>query len=337
MRLRATLCSVITPFLLCANDYHLPSESQELPTASGCEIFGEVVAPGYSDQDALQVLLIGKESKLLQRTTVVRGNFDFHMAPVGWYQFRVVDRQGRILAAQSHFLNGTNGHVALLAVRREGGIAETVSLAALSHSVPRRASQAFEEAAKLAANGNIMKQIDRLNAAVAIDPDFAEAHNNLAAAYSQIGKFELAVQQARTAFELNPGIPEAGPNLAALLVHLKRYSEAETVARAALNSEQDASWVRMILAVSLIERRGSIAEALAYLAQAAAEFPSARLFVAHAFVDIGRIDLAVDQVKQVLRSQTEHPCERVALNDWIAAAEGKPRQETQSRNSDPSQ
>jgi tetratricopeptide (TPR) repeat protein len=203
--------------------------------------------------------------------------------------------------------------------------------------VPRRAIQAYEEAAKAATAGNIGKQIDRLSAAIKIDPDFAQAQCNLAAAYSQIGRLEEAVRHARIAFELNPGIVEAGPNLAAMLVQLKRYAEAEVVARAALNSERDAAWVRMLLAVSMIEQRQDLDQALAYLKEAVTDFPSARLFVTHAFVDIGRLDLAVNKLKEVLREQTEHSCERASLSDWIAEAEGKqgPKLETLDIHSRP--
>jgi tetratricopeptide (TPR) repeat protein len=338
MRLKAILCSVIIPFLLCANDDYLPSESQNPQKERGCELFGEVITSGYSDQDDLQVLLLGRDAKLLQRAAVIRGNFDFHMVLPGWYVLKVADSQGRILAAETRFLNGARGHVALLAVRRAPNVAGTVSLAALSHSVPRRARQAFEEAAKACAAGNVRKQIDRLNAAIAIDPNFAEAHVDLAGVYSQMSQPEEAVRHARIAFELNPNIPESGTNLAALLIQLKRYTEAEAVARAALlNDDQDASCARLLLALVLIEQRRSIDQALAYLEQAVTEFPSARLFAAHAFVDIGRLDLAVVQVKEVLRSQAEHQCERAALNDWIAATEGNPRQQMQSRDSHSSQ
>ena len=330
MRWKALLCSAVTPLLLFADRYH---SSFEPPNNQGnaCEIFGEVVAPGYSDKDALQVLLIGSEAKILQSAPVVRGNFDFHLVPAGWYLFKVADRQGRILATQTQFLSETGGHVALLSVKRDHNVSGTVSLAALRHSVPRRAIQAFEEAAKAAAAGNIGKQIDRLNAAVKIDPDFAQAQCNLAAAYTQIGRLEEAVRHARIAFELDPGIIEAGPNLAALLVQLKHYAEAETVARSVLTNEKDAAWVRMLLAVSMIEQRRDLDQALVYLGQAVTEFPSARLFATHAFVDIGRLDLAVNQLKEVLRSQTEHACERASLSDGIAEAGEMRRQDLEAR------
>jgi Flp pilus assembly protein TadD len=70
--------------------------------------------------------------------------------------------------------------------------------------------------------------------ALSIDPDFREAHSDLAARYAKMGRIELAACEA--AFDLNSVPPEAGCNFALLLVSLKRYPEAEVVARRLLNS-----------------------------------------------------------------------------------------------------
>jgi tetratricopeptide (TPR) repeat protein len=295
---------------------------------SRCEIWGEVVAPGYSDQDALEVLLIGKEAKPIQRTTVTHGNYDFRSVPAGWYQFDVVDRAGNILAIQTQALKGTRDHVGLL-VARPGSGNGTVSLSNWRHSVPRRARQAFEAATKAGAVGNLKKQLELLNTAVAIDPDFAEAHDVLTLLYRRTGDLIESEKHARIAFDLNPGILAAGPNLAVLLIGRKDYAAAEVVARQALKSQPDAPSLGRILAMSLIEQRRNIDEGLAYVRNAATEFPSARLFAAKAFADIGRFDLAVMQVKEVLRSQAEHPCEQAALENWVAAA--AQRQATQDK------
>jgi tetratricopeptide (TPR) repeat protein len=288
--------------------------------SNSCEIWGEVAAPAYSEQDALEVLLIGKEAKPIQRSAVTRGHYDFRSVPAGSYRFDVVDRAGNVLLTQTYPLKGTGDHVALLVTGPDSSNG-TVSLSNLRRSVPRRARQALEAARKAGAAGNLKKQLELLNAAVAINPDFAEAHNVLTALYGQTGHLIESEQHARIAFALNPGIPGAGSNLALLLIHRKDYAEAEVVARQALRNQQDAQWLRIILAVSLIEQRRNIDEGLAYVRQAATEFPSARLFAAKAFGDIGRIDLALTQFKEVLRSQAEHPCENAALEKWVAAAE----------------
>ena len=320
MRRFIPLPAIISPLLLCAASYHSPSASVNADLGNRCEIWGEVVAPGYSDEDALEVQLIGKEAKPIQRATVVHGNYDFHAVPAGSYHFDVVDRAGNILALQTQVLKGTGDHVALLVVGPESGT-ETVSLSNLRHSVPRRARQALESAREAGAVGNAKKQLALLNKAVAIDPDFAEAHDALTSIYSQTGNLVEAEQHARKAFALNPGMPWAASNLALLLIHRNDYAEAEVVARQALKSQPGARWLSIILAVSLIEQGRNIDEGLAYVGRAAMDFPSARLFASKAFIDIGRLDLAAMQVKEVLKSQAEHPCEKARLERWVAAAE----------------
>lgn len=317
MRRNLTICSIISPFLLCASNYHSRSESVNVDQGNRCEIWGEVIAPGYSDESTLEVQLIGKEAKPIQTATVTHGNYDFRAVPAGSYRFDVVDRAGNVLWIQTQALKGTGDHVALL-VPGPGPGTTTVSLSNLRHSVPRRARQALEAALKAGAAGNLKKQLELLNEAIAIDPDFTEAHEVLTSLYSQTGHLIESEQHARIVFDLNPTIEGAGSNLALLLIQRKAYAEAEAVARQALRNQPQSSWLRIILAVSLIEQQRNIEEGLNYARQAAAEFPSARLFTSKALVDIGRIDLAAAQVKEVLRSQAEHPCEKANLEHWVA-------------------
>jgi hypothetical protein len=77
-----------------------------------------------------------------------------------------------------------------------------------------------------------------------------------------------------------------------------------------------------VLAVSLIEQRKDINEALEYLKQAVTELPFVRLLAAHALAEIGRRDLAAFQVKEYLQSSA-HDCERPALEAWLTSVQAQ--------------
>jgi len=172
------------------------------------------------------------------------------------------------------------------------------------------------------AAGDIQKAVQRLQKALLIDPDFPEAHSDLAAIYAQMGRIEEGLHHAQAAFNLNPQLPEAGRNLALLLVKLKRYPEAEIVTRRMLNGRYNLPVLHGVLAVSLIEQREDVNEALGHLQQAVGEFPFVRLMAARALGDVGRFDLAVIQAGEYLQSSANES-ERPALEAWVASIQSQ--------------
>jgi tetratricopeptide (TPR) repeat protein len=252
------------------------------------------------------------------------GNFDFQSVPPGNYQFRVVDREGTVVREQTEAVKGKRDFVLLLIpdARSEDSARNTVSFAALQHQTPRRAWDAFRAAQKAGNAGDVEKCIQRLYDAILIDPDFAEAHSDLAARYAKMGRIDEALQHAQTAFSLNSALPEAGCNFALLLLSLKKYSEAEVLARRLLNGLHYVPELHGVLAISLIGQQRSLDEAFEHLNQAATEIPFIKLLAARALVEIGKTTLAVDQVQAYLQSSV-HECERQELETWVASVQSQ--------------
>jgi Tfp pilus assembly protein PilF len=290
-----------------------------------CEVWGQVAGDGRKIQDGLDVELIGRDKAAKQRVHVTStGNFDFLPVPAGQYQFRVIDRAGVVIHEQSELLGGKQGFVLLLIAdaRSEGSARDTVSFATLQHKTPSKAWDAFREAQRVGSAGDIEKCLQRLNDAVTIDPEFAEAHSDLAARYGKMGRIDEALQHAQTAFRLNSGLPEAGCNFALMLVSLKRYAEAETVARRLLTGSSYLPVLHGVLAISLIGQQRNLDEALEHLRLAAAEIPFITLLAARALSEVGKTTLAVDQVKSYLKSSA-HECERQELEAWVSSVQSQ--------------
>jgi len=290
-----------------------------------CEIWGQVAGDARRLQDGLDIELVGRDKVAKQRVHVSsKGNFDFQPVTPGGYQFRVIDRTGALIHEQMESLGGKPTFVLLLIPdsRSEDSARNTVSFTALQHKTPARAWDAFRAAQKAGSAGDTEKCIQRLNEALSIDPDFAEAQSDLAARYAKMGRIDEALQHAETAFRLNSALPEAGCNFALLLVSLKRYPEAETVARRLLSAPSYLPELHGVLAISLISQRRNLDEALDHLRQAATEIPFITLLAARALAETGNATLAVDQVKAYLQSSA-HECERQELEAWVSSVQSQ--------------
>ena len=75
--------------------------------------------------------------------------------------------------------------------------------------------------------------------AIALKPDFAHAHCNLASALNQQGLHEEAAESAARAVELMPGLAEAHFNHAAALAGRRRLVDAEAAFRRVLALQPD--------------------------------------------------------------------------------------------------
>ena len=290
-----------------------------------CEIWGQVAGDARRLQDGLDIELIGRDKAAKQRVHVSSsGNFDLQAVPAGAYQFRIIDRTGAVIYEKSELLGSKQNFVLLLIPdsRSEVSARNTVSFAALQHKAPGGAWDAYRAAQKAGRTGDIEKCIQRLNDALSIDPDFAEAHSDLAARYARLGRIDEALQHAQVAFSLNSALPEAGCNFALLLVSLKRYPEAEIVARRMLNGSSYLPELHGVLAISLIGQQRNLDDALEHLRQAATEIPFITLLAARALAEIGKPSLAVNQVKVYLQSSA-HECERQELEAWVSSVQSQ--------------
>ena len=301
-----------------------PATISTSPEPKACQVWGQIAGSPRILQEGLTVEVADLDGKVKQKARArIDGNFDFNSAIApGSYQFRVTTITGVRVLEQAKVIGGASGFV-FLVVRdpsKELAAANTVSFAALQHKTPQRAWNEFREAQKSAAGGTREAFIQHLQEALRIDPDFAEAHSDLAAIYAQTGRMEEALEHANTAVRLNPQLPAAGCNFALLLVTLKRYAEAEAVARRMLNGSFYVSELQAALAISLIGQKKDINEAFVHLKEAVTEFPFVRLLAARVLNETGRWDLAVIQVKEYLRTAA-HDCERADLEAWVASAE----------------
>ena len=89
--------------------------------------------------------------------------------------------------------------------------------------------------------------------ALRVNPDFARAHNNLGSLLSELERYPEAEKEYREALRINPDFAETHYNLGVLLKELKRYKDAEKEYKEALRINPDDAWAHNNLGVLLYE------------------------------------------------------------------------------------
>ena len=86
---------------------------------------------------------------------------------------------------------------------RQHTSAGTVSVKRLRHRVPKAARNAYGKAGRLSRNAHVEQAAQELEKAIALDPDFAEAHRDLGVAYARLNRYPEAVAEFRSAMALD--------------------------------------------------------------------------------------------------------------------------------------
>ena len=136
--------------------------------------------------------------------------------------------------------------------------------------------------------------------AVAIRPDFAEAHFNLAKALQETGRFREAQLGYRRALALKPQWPEALNNLGNVLQETGQLPEARDCYEQALSLRGDYVDVLVNLG-NVLRQQGRNADAVAKYLRAIEinpAHPAAYKFLGSAFIALGQLDEALAAFRQ---------------------------------------
>lgn len=254
------------------------------------------------------------------------GTFEFHSATPGMRELRISAAGGTVIFREFVTVTGPTQQLSIRlpeAPKANRADGDTVSLQQLQHKVPVAARKAFEKGQAAAHKGNNEGAQAFFRKAVDIDPEFADAYNELGAAEASLGNLPEAADDFQKAIDLAPEHRLALPNLSIVLAKMKRYKEAADVARRALRVTPASAPVRFILAASLVACHGDAAEALANLRQAETEIPKAHLLEAQLLVEAGRPEDAANQLEEYLRVTARDDPERGKIEGYLADLQHK--------------
>lgn len=243
-------------------------------------VFGQVDVSEDVDASRLRIELTDSARHVVAGTAYVSrsGSFEVSNAPPGMYELRVLTLNGEVVhqtvvnvpSQNSVRINLRGPKVATGAARRP------ISLARLQHKIPKAALKAYQKGKQEFEAGHREQAEANLEKAVALDPQFFEATNNLGVMYLQDGKLEQSYQAFHRAITIDPSEPMAESNLAYVLLKMQRFPEAEEAARASVRSDGGMPQGHFFLAVSLLEQRKARKEAIAHLSKVQETFTPAR-------------------------------------------------------------
>jgi tetratricopeptide (TPR) repeat protein len=105
----------------------------------------------------------------------------------------------------------------------------------VSTSLPRSVARSLRPSV----SPSHLPAVDAFRSAIAIDPEFAEAHNNLGNALRELGQLEEAEKHLRRALAIKPNYPEAHNNLGVALAKARRTDDAVASYQRALRQRPD--------------------------------------------------------------------------------------------------
>jgi tetratricopeptide (TPR) repeat protein len=232
------------------------------------------------------------------------GSFEFRASPRGAYELKLVGPGGAVIHQETVMLTGSSQLLSIRigdtsqANRSTGG---TVSLQQLSHKVPPLARKAFDKGEQAQTKGRYDEAAAFYRQAVSIDPEYADAFNELGAMEARQGDLAHAVEDFQKAVEAVPEHAMALSNLSIVLAKLRRFEEAAEAARRALRAMPGSGTQHFVLATSLLFSSGDSDEVLDNFERSAAEVPRGHLVAAQLLVRRGRREDAVRHLQDFLR------------------------------------
>jgi tetratricopeptide (TPR) repeat protein len=243
---------------------------------------GKLITSGSAD--TLWVELYDQPGHMLtDRVPVSRdGTFTVNAVSTQLYEVRVVTSHGaRITSDHVQFRQGQP-----VEIRMPKSIADgpapggPISALRLAHRPVKAARRLLREADSLAEDGDIPASADRLQRALAADPNWFEAWNNLGSRQLALGKYNDAAEAFRRALAIDPNNALVHSNLGLAQLFLRQPLEAEESARRSLQLEPGSARASYVSGMALLQQNKRPSEALAALRAAAAVVPRALLAVA---------------------------------------------------------
>jgi tetratricopeptide (TPR) repeat protein len=248
------------------------------------------------------------------------GSFSLPAVPTGEYEMRVMDVNGRVVHDETISLRRPTERLSI-AVRSEESSpsmkAAAISFQQLRHKVPSKARAEYKKGENALNKRQPNQAVEHLKAAVAIDPEFADAQNDLGIAYLRLQQYTASAEQFQKVRALDRNYQPAGDNLCIVLLRMKRYEEASQIAGDILRHGDGSAMAHYTAAVGMVVTGGKRSDALDHLRRAKDDLPAARLLSAQLLAEAGRRTDAAKELETYLR-YPEADAKRPELEAWLA-------------------
>lgn len=280
----------------------LPAMLADPQDKSHFVVRGEIVSGRYA-AGTLTVELSGGGMSAESAVVNADNTFEFRSVLPGMHQLRVLGGTGHVLHEEFVSISGPAQTLSIRvpdppdASRSAGNV---VSLQSLRHKVPSGARKAFDNGEQALGKGDLPQARILFRQAVAIDPEFADAYNELGGVEAELKHLPEAAEQFQKAVEVEPEHPMAIANLCIVLAKLQRLHEAGQVARRALKVVPADGRIHYILGASILQDGGAPSEAIAEFERATSTVRAAHIIAAELLAREGHQDAAIQHLETYL-------------------------------------
>lgn len=296
--MKLLLCVSTTAILVLHTGWAQRNEARTPITVRGSIICSSPIIGGLTAE------LSAYAGGPVERVIVEPDNtFEFHSASPGMHLLQVVDSAGRVLYRDNVNISNGTGELTVRISEppaNPGSAGGVVSLQQLQHKVPHAARKAFQKGQQAETKHNLLQARGLFQQAIAEDPEFADAYNELGAVDSNMNDLPAAAEHFQKAIDLVPEHPKALPNLSIVLAKMQRLAEAGQVARRALQVAPGDARMHYILGASLLSEPAKADQAIVEFERAAPAVPAAQVMLAELLAARGRSQDAIRYLEEYL-------------------------------------
>lgn len=239
---------------------------------------GEIANFPAGETISVELRPINRAAPMLREIAANDGSFELRDVEADTYEVNVVSSRGfslrREIVHLDSFANRFTIQLPKAAPPAAGG--GTISMKRLTFRPSKEARKVYRKAQSEAEHKRIREAIGLLRQAVAMEPEWAEAFNNLGVQYYRAADVPGAFAALARAHEIDPDSPEIGSNYAVVLIPMDRAPEAEALIRRIILRSGETPKGRFVLGMALAAQGIKKEEARALLTEASGQFPSAK-------------------------------------------------------------
>jgi tetratricopeptide (TPR) repeat protein len=241
---------------------------------------GEIANFPAGDTIGVELRPVNHNGPLVRELAHNDGSVEIHNVEAGTYEVNVISSRGfslrREIVQLDSFSNRLTVHLPKAPPAAGAG---TISMKRLAFRPSKEARKLYRKAQSEAGRKRIREAIALLHQAVDMEPEWAEAYNNLGVQYYRIADVSNAFRAMAKAHEIDSDSPEIGSNYAVVLIPMNRAPEAETLIRRIMLRNGETPKGRFVLGMALAAQGTKMDEARALLTEVSEQFPSAKTFL----------------------------------------------------------
>ncbi|HBB97848.1 MAG TPA: hypothetical protein DC054_20900 [Blastocatellia bacterium] len=320
--MKRPLTLIVIPFLLvCAAAAQTLKDpkSANQPASGDASIRGIVQMPnGSRVAEPMKVTLKVLRGDQATTYTDQQGRFEFQHVAAGDYtieveadrdrdRFEILDEKITVRINTPNFvtLSLKEKRTAQKPIRDR-----TVSVAMLDQKIPPAAKREFDDATRLARQGNLPESIAALQRAIAIYPDYLMALNDLGAQLLELGRLDEALAPLRTAIKIDPSSFNPQLNFGITLVRKKDFDAALAALDKALSSEPSSPAAHLyagLAAAGAKDNQRAEREFKAASALGGRDFSVALVYLGQLYLKLGEKQKAIDSLQRYLKDDPDGP------------------------------